>query len=136
MEYRYLGKSGLKVSALSFGSWVTFGDQVGEETAAACMKAAYEAGVNFFDCAEGYSAGKAEIMMGNIIRKAGWKRSDLVISTKIFWGGKGPNDRACPGSISSKESPPPSDGCSSTTWTSSSATGPTRTLPSRKPCGP
>ncbi|MHB8094585.1 MAG: potassium channel beta subunit family protein [Candidatus Aminicenantales bacterium] len=92
MEYRYLGKSGLKVSALSFGSWVTFGDQVGEETAAACMKAAYEAGVNFFDCAEGYSAGKAEIMMGNIIRKAGWKRSDLVVSTKLFWGGKGPND--------------------------------------------
>ncbi len=93
MEYRFLGKTGLKLSALSFGSWVTFGDQVDEDVAFACMKEAYEAGVNFFDNAEVYSKGKAEIMMGNIIKKAGWKRSDLVISTKIFWGGEGPNDR-------------------------------------------
>ncbi len=92
MEYRRLGTSGLKVSALSFGSWVTFGEQVDEEAAAACMKAAREAGVNFFDNAEGYAQGKAESVMGAIIRKSGWKRSDLVISTKIFWGGKGPND--------------------------------------------
>ncbi|PWH20101.1 MAG: aldo/keto reductase [Anaerolineae bacterium] len=93
MEYRFLGKTGLRLSALSFGSWVTFGDQVNEDTAYACMKEAYEAGVNFFDNAEVYAKGKAEIMMGNIIKKAGWKRSDLVISTKIFWGGEGPNDR-------------------------------------------
>ncbi|RCK75511.1 MAG: Voltage-gated potassium channel subunit beta-1 (K(+) channel subunit beta-1) (Kv-beta-1) [Anaerolineae bacterium] len=93
MEYRFLGKTGLKLSALSFGSWVTFGDQVNEDIAYACMKEAYEAGVNFFDNAEVYAKGKAEIMMGNIIKKAGWKRSDLVISTKIFWGGEGPNDR-------------------------------------------
>ncbi len=93
MEYRFLGKTGLKLSALSFGSWVTFGDQVNEEIAYACMKEAYEAGVNFFDNAEVYAKGKAEIMMGNIIKKAGWKRTDLVISTKIFWGGEGPNDR-------------------------------------------
>ncbi|GAB4331394.1 MAG: aldo/keto reductase [Calditrichia bacterium] len=93
MEYRSLGRSGLKVSALSFGSWVTFGDQVDEKVAYDCMKAAYDAGVNFFDNAEAYSAGQAETMMGNIIKKAGWKRSDLVISTKIFWGGSGPNDR-------------------------------------------
>lgn len=93
MEYRFLGKTGLKLSALSFGSWVTFGDQVNEDIAHACMKEAYEAGVNFFDNAEVYSKGKAEIMMGNIIKKAGWKRTDLVISTKIFWGGEGPNDR-------------------------------------------
>jgi len=92
MEYRRLGSSGLKVSALAFGSWVTFGDQVDEDAAAACMKAARDAGVNFFDTAEGYAQGKAEIMMGGILRKAGWKRSDLVIATKIFWGGKGPND--------------------------------------------
>ena len=92
MEYRLLGRSGLRVSALSFGSWVTFGEQVGEDAASACMKAAYDFGVNFFDCAEAYAAGKAETMMGNIIRKMGWKRSDLVLSTKIFWGGKGPND--------------------------------------------
>ena len=92
MEYRRLGTSGLKVSALSFGSWVTFGEQVNEDTAAACMKAAREAGVNFFDTAEEYAQGKAESVMGSVLRKSGWKRSDLVISTKVFWGGKGPND--------------------------------------------
>ncbi|NBB76564.1 MAG: voltage-dependent potassium channel subunit beta [Bacteroidetes bacterium] len=92
MKYRFLGRSGLKVSALSFGSWVTFGDQVDEEAAAACMREAYDAGVNFFDNAEAYAGGKAEEMMGNIIQKEGWKRSDLVLSTKIFWGGEGPND--------------------------------------------
>jgi len=93
MEYRYLGKSGLQVSALSFGSWVTFGDQIDQERAFGMMEAAYEAGVNFFDTAEVYAGGQAETMMGDVIRKAGWNRSDLVISTKIFWGGEGPNDR-------------------------------------------
>jgi voltage-dependent potassium channel beta subunit len=92
MEYRFLGKSGIKVSALSYGTWVTFGDQIGEETAAACLKSAFDAGVNFFDAAEAYARGKAEIMLGTLIRKFGWKRSDLVVSTKIFWGGPGPND--------------------------------------------
>ncbi len=93
MEYRSLGRSGLKISALSYGSWVTFVDQIAEEAAAACMKAAYEAGVNFFDNAEAYARGRAEVMMGNIIRKMGWRRADLIISTKIFWGGKGINER-------------------------------------------
>lgn len=92
MEYRFLGRSGLKVSALSFGSWVTFGDQVDQNIAYKCMTAAYDAGVNFFDNAEAYAGGQSETMMGNIIKKAGWKRSDLVLSTKIFWGGEGPND--------------------------------------------
>jgi len=93
MEYRHLGRSGLRVSALSFGSWVTFGDQYGEDTAYECMKAAYDAGVNFFDNAEAYSMGASETIMGNVIKRAGWQRSDLVIATKIFWGGEGPNDR-------------------------------------------
>ena len=93
MQYRSLGSSGLRVSALSFGAWVTFGDQIGEDAAYQLMKAAYDAGVNFFDNAEAYAAGKAETMMGNVIKKAGWKRSDLVLSTKIYWGGSGPNDR-------------------------------------------
>lgn len=92
MKYRFLGNSGLKVSALSLGAWVTYGGQVGEEVAYDCMTAAHEAGVNFFDNAEVYADGNAEIVMGNVIKRVGWKRSDLVISTKIFWGGKGPND--------------------------------------------
>ena len=92
MEYRNLGRSGLKVSALSFGAWVTFGTQIGEDTATELMTTAYEHGVNFFDNAEAYADGQAETMMGNILQKLGWKRSDLVLSTKIFWGGDGPND--------------------------------------------
>ncbi len=91
MEYRYLGKSGLQVSALSLGAWVTMGGQVDESTSYECMKIAYDAGVNFFDNAESYSHGNAEVVMGNVIKKAGWKRSDLVISTKLFWGGRNPN---------------------------------------------
>ena len=93
MNYRYLGKSGLQVSELSFGAWVTFGTQIGEGVAHDMMQAALDAGVNFFDNAEAYAGGVAETIMGNVIKKAGWKRSDLVISTKIFWGGEGPNDR-------------------------------------------
>lgn len=92
MEYRRLGRSGLKVSALSLGSWVTFGNQIANDVAYECMSAALEYGVNFFDNAEGYAGGQSEIVMGNAIKTAGWRREDLVISTKIFWGGKGPND--------------------------------------------
>jgi voltage-dependent potassium channel beta subunit len=92
MEYRNLGRSGLKVSALAFGTWVTFGEQIDETQGAACMKAAYDAGVNFFDTAESYAHGQAETMLGSIVRRFGWKRTDLVIATKIFWGGSGPND--------------------------------------------
>ncbi len=93
MEYRFLGNSGLKVSALSFGAWVTFGTQLDEDQAYELMKAAYDAGVNFFDNAEVYADGKAETIMGKVLARAEWRRSDLVIATKIFWGGKGPNDR-------------------------------------------
>lgn len=93
MQYRYLGSSGLQISALSFGAWATFGNQLDVNAACECMQAAYTAGVNFFDNAEVYANGQAEVIMGEVIRKMGWKRSDLVISTKLFWGGKGPNDR-------------------------------------------
>lgn len=93
MKYRHLGKAGIKISELSLGAWVTYGGQVGEEIAEKCMVAAYEAGVNFFDNAEAYAGGKAETVMGNVIKRIGWRRADLVISTKVFWGGKGPNDR-------------------------------------------
>ncbi len=92
MEYRRLGKAGIKLSALSLGAWVTYGGQVGEQVARECMAAAYDAGVNFFDNAEGYAGGNAETVMGNVIKQLGWRRESLVVSTKIFWGGDGPND--------------------------------------------
>lgn len=92
MKYRHLGASGLKISALSYGSWVTFGDQIDTEVAAECMQVAYDHGVNFFDNAEAYAGGQSERMMGEIIQEKGWDRTDLVVSTKIFWGGNGPND--------------------------------------------
>ncbi|MFN5927348.1 MAG: aldo/keto reductase, partial [Roseiflexaceae bacterium] len=76
MEYRRLGRAGIKVSALSLGAWVTYGGQVGEEIAHACMSAAIEHGVNFFDNAEGYAGGQAEVVMGNVIKNAGWRRED------------------------------------------------------------
>jgi len=91
MEYRRLGKSGLKVSELSLGAWLTFGDQIDEATARDCMLVAYEAGVNYFDNADVYASGQAEVVMGKIIKDL--KRSDLVISSKAFWPvGSGPND--------------------------------------------
>ncbi|KAI8055644.1 voltage-dependent potassium channel, beta subunit [Syncephalis plumigaleata] len=93
MEYRHLGSSGLKVSVLSLGGWLTYGGQTDEDGTYECMKRAYELGVNFFDTAEVYADGQSEIVMGNVIKRCGWKRSDIVISTKLFWGGKGPNDR-------------------------------------------
>jgi voltage-dependent potassium channel beta subunit len=92
MEYRRLGKAGLKLSALSLGAWLTYGGQVGERVARECMAAAYDAGVNFFDNAEGYASGNAETVMGNAIKQLGWRRESIVVSTKIFWGGDGPND--------------------------------------------
>ncbi|KAF7846398.1 hypothetical protein BT93_L4463 [Corymbia citriodora subsp. variegata] len=87
MQYRFLGRSGLQVSVISLGGWVTYGGQVGDQIAFDCMKAAYDAGINFFDCAEGYAEGKSEVVMGQAIKKFGWKRNDVVISTKINWGG-------------------------------------------------
>ena len=93
MEYRKMGKSGLRLSALSLGAWITYGGQVGDKVAEDCMKAAYDYGVNFFDNAEAYAAGNAEIVMGNVLKKTGWQRESYVVSTKIFWGGQGPNDR-------------------------------------------
>ena len=91
MKYRHLGKSGLQVSELSFGAWVTFAQQIGNETAEQLMTIAYEAGVNFFDNAEAYANGKAEIVMGEIFKRKGWPRDTFVVSSKVFWGGDLPN---------------------------------------------
>ncbi len=93
MEYRRLGKSGLQVSELSFGSWLTFGKQINKKIAQDCMYAAYDAGVNFFDNAEVYAEGKSEIVMGDILKKAGWSRDTFVVSSKVFWGGSLPNQK-------------------------------------------
>ncbi len=86
MEYRRLGRSGLKVSVLSFGSWVTFGPQLDSGLAADCMAAAHDAGVNFFDNAEAYAGGKSEELMGEAFRKNGWDRHSYVVSSKYYWG--------------------------------------------------
>lgn len=93
MQYRFLGRSGLEVSALSFGAWVTFGSQMDLDLAEECMHVAHDAGVNFFDNAEVYADGVAETIMGKVLSRSGWKREDFVVSTKIFWGGTGPNRR-------------------------------------------
>jgi voltage-dependent potassium channel beta subunit len=93
MEYRRLGKSGLKVSALSLGSWLTFGKQISDETAEELMVAAYENGVNFFDNAEIYARGKSEIVMGNILKNQGWSRDSYIVSSKVFWGGDLPTQK-------------------------------------------
>ena len=86
MEYRRLGKSGLQVSALSLGSWLTFGNQIEDKVAEELMDIAYESGVNFFDNAEGYAGGKSEIVMGKILKKKNWDRSSYIVSSKIFFG--------------------------------------------------
>jgi voltage-dependent potassium channel beta subunit len=86
MEYRRLGRSGLKVSVLSFGSWVSFGAQLDTGRARDCLAAAYDAGVNFFDNAESYAGGESERIMGQAIAKLGWRRESYVVSTKFFWG--------------------------------------------------
>ncbi|MBV9127202.1 MAG: aldo/keto reductase [Verrucomicrobia bacterium] len=93
MQYRRLGRSGLQVSALSFGAWVTFAQQISKETAAELMTACYDAGVNFFDNAEAYAAGKAEEVMGEILAKKGWDRTTYLVSSKVFWGGDKPNQQ-------------------------------------------
>jgi voltage-dependent potassium channel beta subunit len=86
MIYRRLGRSGLKVSLLSFGSWVTFKDQIDVQRAKDCLAAAYDAGVNFFDNAEAYAGGESERMMGEAIQELGWPRHSFVVSSKYYWG--------------------------------------------------
>jgi voltage-dependent potassium channel beta subunit len=86
MLYRPLGKSGLQISALSFGAWVTFGKQIGDPVAKQLLHTAYDAGINFFDNAEAYADGQAEVVMGAILKKSGWRRSSFIVSSKVFFG--------------------------------------------------
>ena len=93
MNYRNLGNSGLKVSELSFGSWVTFVNQLNEKNAMDCMAFSYERGVNFFDNAEAYASGESEVLMGKILKKIKWDRDTYIISSKAFWGGDLPTQK-------------------------------------------
>ena len=93
MEYRRLGKSGLKVSSLSFGSWITFSNQVDTKLGQRLMEVAYEAGVNFFDNAEAYAGGESEVIMGQALKNLGWTRDSYIVSSKVFWGGDKPTQR-------------------------------------------
>ena len=93
MEYRNLGNSGLKISELSFGSWVTFVNQLGQKQALECMAFAYEQGVNFFDNAEAYASGDSEVLMGKVLNKLNWTRDTYIVSSKVFWGGELPTQR-------------------------------------------
>lgn len=93
MEYRRMGNSGLQLSALSFGSWVTFGSQIKDNTSEELMKLAYDSGINFFDNAEVYANGQSEVVMGEILQKMKWDRTTYVLSSKVFWGGDKPNQK-------------------------------------------
>lgn len=94
MEYRRLGRSGLQVSVLSYGSWVTYANQIDTRAARECMAAAFDAGVNFFDNAEVYAAGQSEVVMGEAIKALGWPRQSYIVSTKFYWGlSEGPNQK-------------------------------------------
>ena len=86
MEYRRLGKSGLQVSTLSFGSWITFGKQIENNTADELLTTAYDNGINFFDNAEIYASGKSEEVMGAILKKKNWERSSYIVSSKVYFG--------------------------------------------------
>ncbi|XP_047240943.1 voltage-gated potassium channel subunit beta-3-like isoform X4 [Girardinichthys multiradiatus] len=93
MKYRNLGKSGLRVSCLGLGTWVTFGSQISDEMAESVLTVAYDSGVNLFDTAEVYASGRAEETLGNILKKKGWRRSSYVVTTKIYWGGPAETER-------------------------------------------
>lgn len=93
MEYRYMGKTGLQLSVLSFGSWVTFNKQLDDSVAMELMSMAYDRGVNFFDNAEVYARGESEKMMGRILKKTKWERSSYVVSSKVFFGWRGEQNK-------------------------------------------
>lgn len=102
MEYRRLGKSGLQVSALSFGSWVSFSKQINDKLADELMGIAYDAGVNFFDNAEVYALGESEKMMGRVLKKKKWDRTSYTVSSKVFWGWRGQNNKPNQSGLSRK----------------------------------
>lgn len=93
MDYRYMGRTGLQLSVLSFGSWVTFHKQIDDDIADRLMGMAYDAGINFFDNAEGYAGGESEKMMGRVLKKKNWDRTSIVISSKVYFGWRGKENK-------------------------------------------
>src|SRR5262245_28918239 len=102
MEYRYMGKSGLQLSALSFGSWVSFHKQIDDNIADELMSIAYDRGVNFFDNAEVYALGESEKMMGRVLKKKKWDRTSYLVSSKVCWGWRGKDNKPNQSGLSRK----------------------------------
>lgn len=102
MEYRRLGRSGLQVSVLSFGSWVSFSKQINDKVADELMGIAYDAGINFFDNAEVYALGESEKMMGRVLKKKKWDRTSYTVSSKVFWGWRGKENKPNQSGLSRK----------------------------------
>jgi voltage-dependent potassium channel beta subunit len=102
MEYRRLGRSGVQLSVLSYGSWVTFHKQVDDSIADSLMGTAYDAGINFFDNAEGYAGGESEKMMGRVLKKKNWDRTSYMLSSKVFFGLHGKHNKPNQGGLSRK----------------------------------
>ena len=139
MQYRRLGSSGLQLSALSFGAWVTFGSQIGRVDARDLIAAAWDNGINFFDNAEGYANGEAEKVMGDVIADLRLPRDGFCVSSKVFFGavGRSAADPARPVAQARAPTPatPRSSACAWITSICTSAIAPIRTRRSRKPCG-
>ncbi|MFN5932602.1 MAG: aldo/keto reductase, partial [Sphingobacteriales bacterium] len=102
MQYRYMGRTGLQLSVLSFGSWVTFHKQIEDNSADQLMGIAYDAGINFFDNAEGYAGGESELMMGRVLKQKNWERSSYVVSSKAYFGLKGNDNKPNQAGLSRK----------------------------------
>ncbi len=102
MQYRYMGRTGLQISVLSFGSWVTFHKQIEDNSADQLMGIAYDAGINFFDNAEGYAGGESELMMGRVLKQKNWERSSYVVSSKAYFGLKGNDNKPNQAGLSRK----------------------------------
>jgi aryl-alcohol dehydrogenase-like predicted oxidoreductase len=122
MQFRHLGPSGLKVSVLSLGGWLTYGGTQNGNIVKECMQAAWDHGINFFDTAEVYANGQCEVEMGQALKELDWPRDEYVLSTKVFFG-TGPTPAASAGSTLSRVSRARWRGCSSRTWTLCSHTG-------------
>lgn len=134
MDYRYLGRSGLKISELTYGNWITHGSQVENDTATECVRAALDVGITSFDTADAYANTVAEEVLGAALE--GQRRESLEIFTKVYWptGPKGANDSGCPASTSWSRSTARCVGCGPTTWTSTRPTGTTPRHRWERPC--